>query len=151
MALLEIGSQAPDFTLPSSEGKDVSLKSFEGKVVVLYFYPKDFTPGCTKEACSFRDSFQLFKDKGIEVLGVSYDPVTRHEKFKAKYSLPFTLLTDVDKSVSKKYGAEGVLTSKRVTYVIGKDGKIIAVFPKVNVSAHAQEVLEVINKYSTTP
>ena len=140
---------APDFTLTSDEGEEITLSSFRGKKVVLYFYPKDDTPGCTKEACSFRDDYSPFTMKGAVVIGVSPDDTASHKKFRAKYGLPFYLLSDPDHRVASLYGAwgekkmygktyEGIIRS---TFVIGEDGKIIKAFPKVNPEGHAQEVL----------
>src|SRR5437762_1898829 len=107
MAKLKAGDKAPDFTVTDQDGKTVRLKDLRGKRVVLYFYPKDDTPGCTKEACSFRDEFAKFKRKGIEVLGVSLDSEKSHQKFIAKYSLPFRLLADTDRAISESYGTYG--------------------------------------------
>lgn len=129
---IEEGKAAPRFTLPDADGKDVSLSSFAGKDVVVYFYPKDDTPGCTKEACGFRDGWSDLKKLGVVVLGVSADSAASHKKFAAKYKLPFTLLSDPDRTVMKKYGAWGekVLYGKTVTGVIrstvwiGPDGKV---------------------------
>lgn len=140
---------APDFTLLSDEGEEVTLSSFRGKKVVLYFYPKDDTPGCTKEACSFRDDYSLFTLKGAAVLGVSPDNAASHQKFRAKYSLPFYLLSDPDHAVAALYGAwgekklygrsyEGILRS---TFVIDEEGRVAKVFPDVKPEGHAQEVL----------
>ena len=131
MAMIQEGKKAPDFTLASSEGGEVSLKDLKGKTVVLYFYPKDDTPGCTREACAFRDSQAALKKKGVVVLGVSGDSLASHEKFKAKYKLNFPLLSDPDKAVAKKFGAWGekVLYGKktigmiRSTFVIDGDGR----------------------------
>src|SRR5688572_27783542 len=128
--MLKEGEKAPAFKLPSVEGGDVSLKDFAGKTVVLYFYPKDDTPGCTREACAFRDSQAALKKAGAVVLGVSPDSVESHHKFRAKNKLNFPLLADADKSVAKKYGAYGekVMYGKKVTgmirstFVIGGDG-----------------------------
>ncbi|MCL4325805.1 MAG: peroxiredoxin [Candidatus Thermoplasmatota archaeon] len=145
MVKLEIGMDAPDFTLLSSDNTGVSLKEFAGRVVVLYFYPKDFTPGCTKEACSFRDSYTEIEKSGAVVIGISYDSINTHKKFKAKYSLPFLLLSDTNRKVSEAYGVNGVLTAKRSTFVIGTDGKILAVYPKVDVKVHSKEILDLIS------
>jgi peroxiredoxin Q/BCP len=152
MAMIAEGKKAPEFTLASSEGGDVRLKDLRGKVVVLYFYPKDDTPGCTREACAFRDSQAALKRKGVVVLGVSGDSLASHERFKAKYSLNFPLLSDADKAVAKKYGAWGekVLYGKktvgmiRSTFVIDGEGVVRKVFPRVKVDGHAEQVLEVI-------
>ena len=150
--MLAIGEVAPDFALESDEGEIVRLSDYRGKVVVLYFYPRDDTPGCTKEACSFRDAYDLFLGKGAVVLGVSPDKSASHGRFKAKYSLPFRLLADPEKKVLKAYGAwgekkmygrttEGVIRS---TYVLDAEGKIKAVFPKVKPEGHAREILEAL-------
>jgi thioredoxin-dependent peroxiredoxin len=152
MAMVNEGQKAPDFTLPSSEGGEISLKGLRGKSVVLYFYPKDDTPGCTKEACAFRDSQAAIKKRGAVVLGVSGDSLESHDKFKAKYKLNFPLLADPDKAVAKKYGAWGekVMYGKKVTgmirstFVIDGEGVVRKVFPKVRVDGHAEKVLEAL-------
>jgi thioredoxin-dependent peroxiredoxin len=151
--MLKEGDRAPAFKLPSVEGGDVSLKDFAGKTVVLYFYPKDDTPGCTREACAFRDSQAALKKAGAVVLGVSPDSVESHQKFRAKYKLNFPLLADADKSVAKKYGAYGekVMYGKKVTgmirstFVIGGDGVVRKVFPRVKVDGHSDKVLEAVS------
>ena len=156
MAMVKEGKAAPDFTLPSSEGGEVSLKGLKGKTVVLYFYPKDDTPGCTREACAFRDTQAAIKKKGAVVLGVSGDSLSAHEKFKAKYKLNFPLLSDPDKAVAKKYGAWGekVMYGKKVigmirsTFVIDKEGVVQKVFPRVRVDGHAEKVLEALSAIS---
>ncbi len=145
---LKIGDVASDFSLTDERGFPVRLKDFLGKkTVVLYFYPKDFTPGCTKEACSFRDEYKAFEEKGAVVIGVSLDSVESHSKFSKKYALPFALLSDNQKGVAKQYGVLGVggALAKRVTFIINKEGKIAAVFPKVDVKQHAEEVLKAIS------
>jgi peroxiredoxin Q/BCP len=150
--MLEEGTQAPDFTLPDENGTEVSLSQFRGKKVVIYFYPKDDTPGCTKEACNFRDNYDAILEKGAVVLGVSADSQKSHQKFKSKYELPFFLLSDPDKAMIQQYGAwgekkmygktyEGVIRS---TYVIDEDGKIAKVFPTVKPAEHGAEVLGVL-------
>jgi peroxiredoxin Q/BCP len=152
MAMIEAGKKAPDFRLASSEGGEVGLKDFRGKTVVLYFYPKDDTPGCTREACAFRDSQAALKRKGVVVLGVSGDSVASHERFRDKYSLNFPLLSDPDKAVAKKYGAWGekVLYGRktvgmiRSTFVIDGDGVVRRVFPRVKVDGHAEQVIEAV-------
>lgn len=147
--MLVEGSVALDFTLEDEDGKPVSLSSFKGKTVVLYFYPKDDTPGCTKEACGFRDAFDLFLAKGAVVIGVSPDKSASHARFKAKYGLPFLLLADTGTAALRAYGAwgeksmygktyEGVLRS---TFVIAPDGTVKKAFPKVSPEGHAQEIL----------
>jgi peroxiredoxin Q/BCP len=153
MGMVKEGQKAPEFTLPSSEGGDVALKDLRGKTVVLYFYPKDDTPGCTREACAFRDSQAAIKKMGAVVLGVSGDSLDSHGKFKAKYKLNFPLLADTDKAVAKKYGAWGekVMYGKKVTgmirstFVIDEEGVVRKVFPKVRVDGHADKVLEALS------
>ena len=150
MAKLEEGKAPPAFTLPDAEGKPVSLADFKGKNVVLYFYPKDDTPGCTKEACSFRDGWSKFRKRGVAVLGVSTDDEKSHRKFADKFSLPFPLLADPEKKIVADYGVWGeksmygrkYMGTNRVTYVIDEKGKIAAVWPKVKPDAHADEILE---------
>jgi peroxiredoxin Q/BCP len=113
---------------------------------VVYFYPKDFTSGCTTEACNFRDNYDKFKAKGIEVFGVSVDSQESHRKFAEKYSLPFPLVPDNSKEIAKKYGVLGMASAKRVTFIVGKDGRIAFIFPKVNPKNHAEEVLKKIEE-----
>ncbi|HEY6546452.1 MAG TPA: thioredoxin-dependent thiol peroxidase [Vicinamibacteria bacterium] len=147
--MLAEGKKAPDFTLESNAGGTVRLKDLRGKNVVVYFYPKDDTPGCTREACAFRDSQAALKKKGAVVLGVSGDSVASHDKFKTKYKLNFPLLSDPDKAVAKKFGAWGekVLYGKktigmiRSTFVIDGEGIVRKVFPRVRVDGHADQVL----------
>jgi thioredoxin-dependent peroxiredoxin len=158
MALLKEGIKAPDFTAIDQDGAKVKLSSFkEKKNVVLYFYPKDMTPGCTTQACNFRDQHKKFKDTVI--LGVSIDSSERHQKFIAKYDLPFTLIADIDKKVVQKYGIwqEKKLYGKtfmgivRTTFIIDKASTIQKIFPKVKVKNHIEEVLSELNKlYKTT-
>ena len=138
---LDVGTTAPDFTTTDDTGKTVSLKDYQGKVVVLYFYPKDDTPGCTKEAQGFRDSYKMYEDKEMVVLGVSMDDQASHQKFKEKYGLPFQLLVDSDGTITKAYDVEGSGYSKRVTYIIDPEGKISDVYAQVNTSSHAQDIL----------
>jgi peroxiredoxin Q/BCP len=149
MVKLKVGDTAPDFSLLDEHGLPVSLKEYVGKkIVVLYFYPKDFTSGCTKEACSFRDSYKSYRDKGAVVIGVSLDTVESHLKFAEKYNLPFTILSDHNKEVAKAYGVLGVggFLTKRVTFIINKNGKITDVFPKVDVRRHSEEVLKALEE-----
>jgi thioredoxin-dependent peroxiredoxin len=146
---LREGDAAPDFSAPANGGGTVSLADFKGKNVVLYFYPRDDTPGCTQEACAFRDHFADFKKAGAVVLGVSIDPVKAHDKFAAKYKLPFTLLADEDKQIVQAYGVWGQKTfmgrkyrgTHRVTFLIGPDGRIKNIWPQVKPAEHAEEVL----------
>ena len=146
---LKEGDEAPAFTASASGGRRVSLADFKGRNVILYFYPRDDTPGCTKEACAFRDHFAAFKKKGAVVLGVSTDPVKSHDKFVVKFKLPFTLLADEDKAIVEAYGVWGqksfmgrkYLGTHRVTFLIGPDGKIKRIWPKVKPEEHAAEVL----------
>jgi peroxiredoxin Q/BCP len=146
---LQEGDKAPDFSAEVNGGGSVKLADFKGKNVILYFYPRDDTPGCTKEACGFRDHFAAFKKKGAVVLGVSVDPVKAHDKFVEKFKLPFPLLADVDKKIVEAYGVWGqkvfmgrkYLGVHRVTFLIGPDGKIKKIWPKVKPEEHAGEVL----------
>ena len=148
--MLKEGNTAPAFTTKDSSGRTVNLKDFKGEKVVLYFYPKDDTPGCTKEACSFRDEFTMFKKRGINVLGISPDSEVSHKKFAEKYSLPFTLLTDPEHKIADAYGTYGqkkfmgrtYMGIHRMTFLIDEKGKIKKVFPKVKPEDHANEVLE---------
>ncbi len=147
--MLNVGDQAPDFTLKNDAGEDVTLSSFRGKPVILYWYPRDNTAGCTAEACSFRDAYGEFERAGAVVLGASADDVKSHTKFKAKYSLPFTLLSDPDHQVAEQYGVWGVKKSMgkeyegihRVTYLIDEQGIVKQVWPKVKPEGHADEIL----------
>jgi peroxiredoxin Q/BCP len=149
-AVLKEGDKAPDFAVRDADDKPVRLKDFRGRKVVLYFYPKDDTPGCTKEACSFRDSFARFKKQGIEVLGVSLDSSASHKKFARKYDLPFRLLADTDRAISDAYGTYGekkfmgrtYMGNNRMTFLIDEKGKIKKIFSKVKPAEHAEEVLE---------
>lgn len=146
---VKVGDIAPDFTLPNQTGTPVSLKDFRGKkAVVLYFYPKDDTPGCTAESCAFRDSYQTFTDAGAEVIGVSGDSPESHQKFAKKYNLPFTLLSDTGNQLRKAYGVPAAafgLLPGRVTYVIDKDGVIRHIFNSMmNFQAHIQESMQAL-------
>jgi peroxiredoxin Q/BCP len=138
---LAVGTDAPAFTTKDTNGNTVSLSDFAGKTVVLYFYPKDDTPGCTKQACSFRDAQSEYISKGIVVLGVSADDEAGHQAFTQKYSLNFPLLADTNKSIITAYDVDGGGYAKRVTYIIDGDGKIIDVDASVNTSTHASDVL----------
>jgi len=153
--LLQEGDLAPEFTLPSADGKSVSLHQFQGKRnVVLYFYPKDNTPGCTQEACDFSENLAEFNKKEIVILGISFDDEKSHQKFIQKHNLKHILLSDTDKKVAELYGVyqEKSLYGRkfmgivRSTFVINKKGKIIKIFPKVKVNLHWKEVLQVFDK-----
>lgn len=151
---LKAGDKAPDFAVTDGEGKVVRLKDLRGKKVVLYFYPKDDTPGCTKEACAFRDSFAKFKRRGIAVLGVSLDSEKSHQKFAKKFDLPFRLLADTEREISESYGTYGekkfmgrtYMGNHRMTFLIDEKGKIKKVFDKVKPEEHAEEVLAAFNE-----
>ena len=138
---LSVGTTAPAFTVKDDAGKTVSLSDYKGKTVVLYFYPKDDTPGCTKEAQSFRDSFEEYQGKDIVVLGVSMDDEASHKMFKEKYGLPFSLLADSDGAITKAYDVEGGGYSKRVTFIINGEGVIDKVMESVKTDTHAQDIL----------
>jgi peroxiredoxin Q/BCP len=146
------GDQAPDFTLRSDAGTDVTLSSLRGRPVVLYFYPKDDTPGCTTQACGIRDAYSEFERAGAVVLGVSPDSERSHVKFRKKYDLPFALLADTDHEVAQKYGVWGersfmgktYLGVSRSTFVIAADGRVKKIFPKVKPAEHAADVLAVL-------
>jgi len=141
---LAVGTIAPNFTTTDDEGQTVSLSDFQGKVVVLYFYPKDDTPGCTKQAQSFRDNYTEYQNKDMVVLGVSMDDEASHKKFKEKYGLPFQLLVDTNGAITKAYDVEGGGYAKRVTYIIDPEGIISAVDAKVNTASHAQDILAIV-------
>jgi peroxiredoxin Q/BCP len=148
--MVKEGTTAPAFKTKDDNGEDVSLKDFKGQKVVLYFYPKDDTPGCTKEACSFRDAYSKFKKQGIKLLGVSPDSEASHQKFITKYKLPFTLLADREHTIAEAYGVWGekkfmgrtYMGVLRTTFLIDEKGKIKKVFEKVKPEDHATEVLE---------
>ena len=147
---IEAGQPAPDFELPDAEGKPVRLADFRGKkAIVLYFYPKDDTPGCTAEACSFRDSYEDFSDAGAEVIGVSSDSTASHAKFAKRHKLPFTLLSDAKGEVRKKYGVPSTmgLLPGRVTYVIDKQGVVRHVFnSQLQATRHVSEALAALEQ-----
>jgi len=146
---LKEGDKAPEFTAPKNGGGTVSLSDYKGKNIILYFYPKDDTPGCTKEACAFRDDFSEFRKQGAIILGVSTDPVKKHDKFVEKYKLPFTLLADEDKKIVQAYGVWGekifmgvrYTGTHRVTFLIGPDGRIKKIWTAVKPAEHSQEIL----------
>ena len=148
---LQIGDPAPDFTLPDQNGDLLTLSSLKGQRVVVYFYPKDDTPGCTKEACGFRDSWSLFQENGIKVIGISKDPSPSHTKFITKYKLPFTLLTDLEPCpVAAEYNSYGLkkfmgreyMGMMRHTFVIDKEGQIELIYLKVKADAMAEQILK---------
>jgi peroxiredoxin Q/BCP len=141
---LAVGDTAPNFTVKDTNGNTVSLADYAGKTVVLYFYPKDDTPGCTKEACSFRDSYTEYQGKDVVVLGVSRDDEASHQQFTEKYSLPFPLLADIDGAITQAYDVDGGGYSKRVTYVIDGTGKIIEVYTTVKTDSHASDILQAL-------
>jgi peroxiredoxin Q/BCP len=149
---LKEGDPAPDFASRTNGGGSVSLSDFKGKNVILYFYPRDDTPGCTREACGFRDEFAAFQRRGAIVLGVSVDSISSHDKFATKYRLPFTLVADEDKGVVQKYGVWGekmflgrkYLGTHRVTFLIGPDGRIRKIWRKVKPAEHAAEILAML-------
>jgi thioredoxin-dependent peroxiredoxin len=151
---LEVGAKAPAFSLVDDTGTKVKLADLKGKAVVLYFYPRDDTPGCTKEACAFRDRFAEMKKRGVEILGISTDSQESHAKFREKYNLPFPLLVDEGHSVAEKYGAwreknmygKKSMGIQRSTYLIDAKGKVAAVWTRVKVDGHEQQVLDAIGK-----
>lgn len=147
---LKVGTQAPDFTLPSTSGADLSLsKDMAGKPCIVYFYPKDFTPGCTKEACSFRDAFSEFKGLDIDVFGISRDDIPSHQKFKAEYDLPFDLLSDKSGEVCKSYKSliPFVGVPKRITYLLDKEHKIAAVYDSMfDANGHIEQMIAEVKK-----
>jgi len=150
--VIEEGKQAPDFELQTDAGETVKLSDFRGRPVVLYFYPKDDTPGCTTEACEFRDAYDVFRDRGAEVLGLSPDDVTSHVKFKTKYELPFTLLADPEHEVAEKYGVWGersyagktYMGINRSTFVIDSEGNVARAMLGIKPAGHASEVLDAL-------
>lgn len=147
---LKAGDKAPDFKLPDDKGKTISLKDFRGKKVILYFYPKDMTSGCTAEACDFRDNINAFKKKNVVIIGVSPDSIDSHKKFKEKYSLPFILLSDESKKVLESYGVwqeksmygRKYMGVVRSTFIIDEKGKIEKIYEKVKVPGHVEDLLK---------
>ena len=146
MSLLQPGMIAPDFSLPDHTGAMRTLSEFKGSFVVVYFYPKDDTPGCTKEACMIRDMYNDFEKAGIVVLGISKDSPASHAKFREKYELPFMLLSDPEKTAIEAYNASGIIFSKRITYVINPEGVIATIYPNVDPASHAFQLVEDIKK-----
>lgn len=156
---IEVGEKAPAFTLPDDQGTKVKLADLKGKPVVLYFYPRDDTPGCTKEACAFRDRYDELKQLGVSLLGVSPDTAASHSTFREKYDLPFPLLVDENHAIAEKYGAwrEKNLYGKksmgiqRSTYLIDTQGKVAAVWKRVKVDGHDEQVIEAVKKLGAAP
>ena len=154
MSILQEGVVAPAISAKDQDGRAVTLGEYRGRKVVLYFYPKDDTPGCTKEACAFRDNFPKFNIAGVEVLGVSIDDEGRHKKFSEKYQLPFRLVSDPEKKIVEAYGVWGLkkfmgreyMGTNRVTYLINEEGVIEHVWPKVSVARHAEELLNYLQQ-----
>ncbi len=147
MPNLEEGQIAPDFSAQDDQGHTVNLKDFRGKKnVVLYFYPKDDTPGCTIEACNFRDDYSKFQSKDTQILGVSYDDASSHQGFKKKFNLPFPLLVDQDKKIAQAFGVQGDKYANRDTIVIDKEGKIKKMLRKVDPAGHAGELLNILGE-----
>ncbi len=152
MSKLKVGDKAPEINANDHNGKPYSLKNAKGKKVILYFYPKDDTPGCTAEACNFRDNYAALQKKGFEVVGVSVDDEKKHNKFIDKYELPFTLIADTDKKVVQDYGVWGLkkfmgreyMGTSRVTFIIGEDGKIEHIIDKVETKNSTQQVLDLV-------
>ncbi|MAM64375.1 MAG: peroxiredoxin [Candidatus Marinimicrobia bacterium] len=142
---LNEGQLAPDFTLFDQDGTPHTLSLYKGKKVVIYFYPKDDTPGCTKQACSIRDSYDDFTNQDIEVFGISYDNSETHQQFIQKYKLPFNLLSDSDKSVSQLYGTKGAFFPVRKTFLIDESGKILKIYDQVSVLDHGNDILRDFN------
>ena len=150
--MVEEGAPAPDFQLTSDQGETVTLSALRGKPVVLYFYPKDDTPGCTTEACEFRDAYDRFRDQGVEILGVSPDTEASHQKFKSKYELPFTLLADPDHEAAEAYGVwkekrnygKTYMGVERSTFIVDADGKVAKAMRGIRPAGHAAQVLETL-------
>ncbi len=147
---LQLGDSAPDFILPDQDEKMQRLSDYRDGWVVVYFYPKDDTPGCTAEACGIRDDYGQFTEADITVFGISYDDPASHRAFKEKYELPFTLLSDSDKQVAGLYGAKGLLMPKRMTFVIDPEGVVRKIFNKVDVAGHSGEILAAVKQLRLT-
>ncbi len=139
---LKVGDKAPDFTLQDQNKAEHTLSDYFGEKIVVYFYPKDDTPGCKKEACSIRDNYALFEENGIVVFGLSYDSPASHKKFAEKYDLPFTLLSDTDKSVAELYNSKGFLMAKRNSFLIDTNGNIFKIYKSVDVTSHTSNILD---------
>jgi len=145
-AELKIGDDAPDFKLLDQNNNEHTLSDYFGKKLVVYFYPKDDTPGCKKEACSIRDNFNRFEESNIIVFGISYDSPSSHKKFAEKYNLPFVLLSDSTKSVAKLYNSNGFIMARRNTFLMDKDGKILKIYKNVDVTTHTENILNDFSK-----
>ena len=143
---LKPGDATPDFNLPDSDGNMHTLDNYRDKIIALYFYPKNDTPGCTKQACSLRDEFAILEEKGVVVLGVSFDSKESHARFKEKYNLNFTLLSDKEKKTAKDYGTAGLLFAKRWTFLIDGQGKIIEIVKDVDTKNHAKQIQDVLKE-----
>ncbi|MGB4399810.1 MAG: thioredoxin-dependent thiol peroxidase [Daejeonella sp.] len=154
MSELDEGAKAPDFTAKDQDGNTISLSDFSGKNLILYFYPKDDTPGCTAEACSFRDNYKLLMDQGFNILGVSIDDEKSHQKFIAKYSLPFPLIADTDKSIAEAYGVwveknmygRKYMGVARKTFIIDPEGIVKVIISKVDTKNSSQQILDLLAK-----
>jgi len=152
--MLQIGDNAPDFTATADSGEKIRLRDLRGKKVILYFYPKDDTPGCTREACDFRDLYARFKKKDVVVLGVSVDSAASHAKFKSKFALPFPLISDEDHKIVEAYGVwkeksmygKKYMGTERTTFLIDEKGKIARIYEKVKVDGHADALLEAVSE-----
>ena len=152
MAEITVGAEAPDFEGRTQDGAEVRLRDLRGRPVVLYFYPEDDTPGCTREACAFRDDADAFRELGAAVLGVSVQDVASHRAFREKYGLTFDLIADPRKTISSAYHALGFLgVAKRVTYVIGADGRILAAYRRIDPGTHSQEALRILRAQVERP
>ncbi len=150
--LLQPGTRAPDFESTNQDGVPIRLRDFQGKPVVLFFYPEDDTPGCTREACAFRDDTAAFREIGAVVLGVSVQDEASHRAFREKYHLAFDLVADSDKRISRAYNALGFLgVAKRVTYVIGPDGTVVSAYRTVDPKGHSQEALRILTEARGKP
>jgi peroxiredoxin Q/BCP len=149
--LLPVGSVAPDLEGKDAKGAPVKLSAHKGKFAVVYFYPKDDTPGCTKEACAFRDAWDKFNKAGVTIFGVSRDDEASHQKFREKFKLPFVMVADTSKAAQHAYHVPGLIVTSRVTFLVGPDGKIARVWPKVDPVIHANEVLGAVAELAPKP
>ena len=145
---LKVNTIAPDFTLTDATGISHTLSDYQGQFVILYFYPKDNTPGCTKEACNFRDNFSQIRAQNATILGVSWDSSTKHAFFSEKYNLPFTLLSDIEGEVTKAFKATGWFMPKRYTYIIDPLGNIVSIYTRFDISTHSEEIISFIQSIS---